>query len=100
MNFIYDYLNIDTFKSSIDFRERCHHWIDYEIYDSLDDELKKRYIEQFPLPKLNFVMEKEFYTPKIMCKANHMDSYEKNYCDCSDKYNKTLKRLKKILRKK
>lgn len=100
MNYIYYYLNSERFKTSIDFRERCHHWIDYEIYDSLDDELKQRYIDQFPLPNLHFVMENEFYTPKMMCKANHLDTPEKNFCDCSDKYKKTLKKLKQCLNKK
>ncbi len=100
MNNIYYYLQSELFKSSIDLKERCHHWIDYDIYDSLDDELKLKYIDQFPLPKINFVMEKELYTPKIICKANHLDSPEKYYCDCSDKYNKTLHNLKKHLTKK
>lgn len=89
-------------SSAIHNRETCHHWIDYEIYDALPEDLKNKYISQFPLPQvaLNKLPEDKEYALSILCKANHKDKPYQNIVNCKECYKKTLKSFQKKLKKK
>jgi hypothetical protein len=79
-------------------RETCRHWIDYEIYDSLNEELKERYLNQFPIPMFISCKksdEKKF-SWRVHCKANHKDMQHQCIVDCCEFYPKTIKHMKKI----
>jgi hypothetical protein len=73
----------------IELRETCHHWIDYEILDALQEELKQKYIDQFEIPTLIYRSEEKKFS--IECKSNHLDAMCYMRCDCSEYYPKTLK---------
>ncbi len=82
-------------------RETCRHWIDYKIYDSLSEDLKKIYILQFPLPR--FALSKssgeDDFSFKVHCKASHVDSHDMGTCDCTPTYKKSMKKLYKKIKK-
>ena len=84
----------ESFKKIVlENRETCHHWIDYEIYDALNAELQKKYVDQFDFPNL-FVGLTESREDHVWCKANHKDRYEFCMKDCSSNYSKSLENIR------
>ena len=79
----------------IENRETCPHWIDYQVYDSVPEEVKKIYIDQFDQPRFYMVRSpgKDDFKNRIICRANHKDDICKVTCDCTSHYEKTLSKL-------
>lgn len=74
-------------------RETCHHWIDFEIYDALPDNLKQKYIEQFQVPRVIYFPFGTQSKWKMECKANHLDDLRRFTIDCTKCYKKTIKSI-------
>ncbi len=76
-------------------RETCHHWIDYEIYDALDERLKQKYIES--VGEIELYFRPEYLLEKahigVRCRANNKDEYHISTCDCSENYKKTCNEI-------
>jgi|ERR1700754_8067 len=89
---IYCFIREAVKMNALENRETCHHWIDFEIYDSLSEDLQKKYLEQFDLP--SFILRFEDKKMRVNCRTNHLDSPSQYSCDCSEKYPKTLKFIK------
>ena len=95
------YMRERTKVSVIDHRETCHHFINYEIYDSLNEELKEKYIDQFkPFELVMCPSDSEEVKLKIICFANHHDCMSKFRVDCSESYKETLNSLRSDLKEK
>jgi hypothetical protein len=90
---LHQWIKIDFLRMILKNRETCRHWIDYEIYDYLTDELKEKYLGQFEVPQFAVIPSEKKYT--VCCKANKYDSLGLYRCDCTKKYPKTLKQFKK-----
>lgn len=88
---LHNYLQ-DSFRDEIiENRETCSHFIDYEIYDSLTDRLKEKYVKQFPVPQ--FIYYHNDKKLGVRCQDNHNDLPQFNSCDCTEFYKKTLKNM-------
>jgi len=77
-------------------RETCHHWINFEIYDALNDSLKEIYVDQFTIPRLSWWQNGEKI--EVICKANHLDNLNLAVCKCTEQYPKSGEEIKKILK--
>ena len=84
-----DYLGEIIQMKSLEFRETCRHGVDYDIYDSLNNELKIKYAKQFH-HQIVVVKDGEL---SLRCKANHLDKISDCWCDCSENYPKTIEYL-------
>ena|ERR1700754_302684 len=87
--FTYNWLRVTVKMKALEARETCHHWINFEIYDSLSEDLQLKYLEQFDLP--SFILRFGEIQLVVSCRANHLDSPSACRCDCSEKYPQTLK---------
>jgi len=86
------FLQDDFIQTTIEFREGCRHWIDYEIYDALDEALKQKYIDRLSIPSVIYnPVENECY---VRCRPNSSDWIGSCICDCSKSYPKTLEKYK------
>jgi len=81
-----EYLHKVINEKSIEFRETCHHNINYDIYDSLRYGLQIKYVNQFHPMIVVFKDGKV----SLRCKANHLDNISDCWCDCSENYPKTI----------
>jgi len=84
----------DTFKEyfrdlTISFNEACPHWIDYDIYELLPDNLRKDYVNQFKIPSVIF----RPFDKKVMveCKMNPKEFPYKIKSECSRFYPNSTK---------
>lgn len=82
---------------AISFKETCHHWIDYQIFEALPFELRKRYVDQFDIPvvtKARFSNEEDLKVV-VRCRANYKDplNYGLNACGCENNYKQTIAAL-------
>lgn len=95
--FFENFIKLHNIDNALINRETCPHWIDFEIYDSLDDRLKKVYLEQFKFPEFSYMPNaKENVKFAMRCRANHNDLPSKNYCDCSEHYKKTIELFSRL----
>lgn len=76
-------------------KETCHHWIDFEIYEELSEYGKKKYLDNLEVPFIGWEINNPIKFT-IMCRANKKDDLCCGTCDCTKKYKKTIKDLKKI----
>lgn len=80
-------------------RETCHHWIDYEIYESLSDALKEKYLNSFNEHKICWTPPCLDKSSKInvKCKSNDKDRISEYFHECTECYTKTCDQLLKHL---
>lgn len=98
LGLIKNYLEEATKHLMIEFGETCPHWIDYEIYYNLREDLREKYSNQFSGLEIIYMPAYENQKPKveIRCRANN---FYQPHCDCSKHYPKTIKCILKQIKK-
>ncbi len=86
---IYEAFQKDIKRKAIEKREACHHWINFEIFDFLPENLQEKYLEHFEFPFIIYGFDDK--SLKVLCRANHFDKPNECRCDCSEKYSETIK---------